>query len=206
VELKSLQTIISPLQKETGQNYTSLVQVRCSNIAAEHLSKKHNSVNNTSVNDTVLINDSSSKFDVSPGSILNDANVVLEVMDFNITSNHQSCSEISSIITVPLSESQAHISKSIKQTKLAVKWSDIVIGRKDNCCVPNGVLARSIPAIMNGQVSSPVYNGDKCIDVDLVINPHNSGNHYKDCKILLLSDSHGRQCAKRIKRLFAQKL
>jgi hypothetical protein len=32
VEFKSLQTIISLLQKETGQNYTDLVQVRCSNI------------------------------------------------------------------------------------------------------------------------------------------------------------------------------
>jgi hypothetical protein len=82
---------------------------------------------------------------------------------------------------VPLSTSQAHMSKSIKQMKLAVKWSDIVIGRKDNCCVPNGVLACSIPTTINGQVSSPVYNGDK------------------DCKILLLSDSHGRECAKRIK-------
>ena len=77
MELKSLQTIISPLQKETGQNYTDLVQVRCSNIAAECLSKKRDSVDSTSVNDTVLINDSSSKFDVSPGSILNDGNVIL---------------------------------------------------------------------------------------------------------------------------------
>jgi hypothetical protein len=182
VKLKSLQTIISLLQKETGQNYIDLVQVRCSNIAAECLSKKCDSVNSISVNDTVLINDSSSKFDVSLGSILNDWNVVLEVMDFNSTSNHQSSGEISSIITEPLSKSQAHMSKSIKQTKLAVKWSDIVIGRKDNCCVPNGVLAHSIPTIINGQVSSPVYNGDKCIDVDLVINPHKSGNHDKDLK------------------------
>jgi hypothetical protein len=189
LELKSLQTITALLQKETGQNYTDLVQVRCSNIAAERLSKKHDSVNSTSVNDTVLINNSSRKFDVLPGSILNDGNVILEVMDINSTSNHQSSGDISSIITVPLSKSQAHMSKSIKQTKSAVKWSDIVIGRKDNCCVPNGVLARSIPTIINGQVSSPVYNGDKCIDVDLVINPHKSGNHDKNCKILLLSDS-----------------
>jgi hypothetical protein len=56
-----------------------------------------------------------------------------------------------------------------------------------------------ILTIINGQVSSPVYNGDKCRDVDLVIKPHKSGNHDKDCKILLLSDSHGRECAKRIK-------
>jgi hypothetical protein len=89
LKLKLLQTIIALLQKETGQNYTDLVQVRCNNIAVERLSKKCDSVNSTSIIYTVLVNDSSSKFDVSPGSILNDGNFVLEVMDEILGERHK---------------------------------------------------------------------------------------------------------------------
>jgi hypothetical protein len=207
LELKSLQTIIALLQKETRQNCTDLLQVRCNNIAAECLSKERDSINSTSINDPVLINDSSSKFDVSPASILNDGNVVLGVMNFNSTSNHQSSGEISSIITVLLSKSQAHMTKSIKQMKLAVKWSDIVIGRKDNCCVPNGILDRSILTIINGQVSSPVYHGDVVpIKKSVYVNGVNIQDTQSEIKsgcqkhrIVILGDSHTRDCAYKVK-------
>jgi hypothetical protein len=91
------------------------------------------------------------------------------------------------------------MAKTIKQTKSISEWSDIVIGRKDNCCMLSDVPVYSIPTILNGQVSSSVYNGMKGKKWKLIKNPLNSVNQTKDCKILLISDSHGRECAKSIK-------
>jgi hypothetical protein len=110
--------------------------------------------------------------------------------------NHRSSDVISSAITVPLSESQTHMAKTIKQTKSTPKWSDIVIGRKDNCCMLSDVPVHSIPTILNGQVSSSVYNGKKGTEREFIKNPFNSVNQTKDRKILLISDSHGRVCKK----------
>jgi hypothetical protein len=87
------------------------------------------------------------------------------------------------------------MAKIIRQTKS--KWSDIVIGRKDNCCMLSDVPVHSIPTILNSQVSSSVYNGMKDIKRELIKNPLNSVS--QTCKILLISDSHGRECAKSIK-------
>jgi hypothetical protein len=91
------------------------------------------------------------------------------------------------------------MAKAVKQTKSTQKWSDVVIGRKYNCCMLSDVLVYSIPTILNGQVSSSVYNGKKGTKWEFIKNLFNSVKQTKDRKILLISDSHGRECAKSIK-------
>jgi hypothetical protein len=60
LELKSLQTIVAFLQKETDQNNTELVQVRYSNPVAERSSVECDGVNSVLCDINVLISDSSS--------------------------------------------------------------------------------------------------------------------------------------------------
>jgi hypothetical protein len=109
-------------------------------------------------------------------SVLNDGQAASDKTDPTNILNHRSSDVISSATTVPLTESQTHMAKTIKQTKSTPKWSDIVNGRKDNCCMLNDVPVHSIPTILNGQVSSSVYNEKKGTKWELIKNPFNSVN------------------------------
>jgi hypothetical protein len=114
-----------------------------------------------------------------------------EVLDLFSDTRHRGNS---SILSASVSNS-----KTILRVNPSAKWSDVVAGRVKLCHQPTSLPLHNIPTIINGQVlpldkSVPKYKIRKLVSKTSAID-----SHPKEHKILLLSDSHGRGCSKRIK-------
>jgi hypothetical protein len=80
---------------------------------------------------------------------------------------------------------------------LSANRLDTATGRIKSNHQTTGLQLYNIPIVINGQVSmtgNSISKGEK-----LIVRYNVLHNRHKDCKILLLSDGHGRGCAERLK-------